>query len=69
MWHRFLVRDLAAGSGKTSLLECMSLRNRLFTGALLLNDQVVGVDYFMKTGTPLQSPTSISNQGIGRLHI
>jgi hypothetical protein len=61
--------DPTAGSGKTSLLECLSLRNRLFTGALLLNDQVVGPDYFTKTGTPLQSPTSISNQGIGRLHI
>lgn len=40
---------MLSGSGKTSLLECLALRNRDFVGALRYKGRKLGSDYYTNT--------------------
>jgi ABC-type multidrug transport system ATPase subunit len=40
----------ASGAGKTSLLDCISLRNRAFTGNVYLNGAPVSETFYSTTG-------------------
>jgi len=40
----------ASGAGKTSLLDCISLRNRKFTGQVYIDGEPVGQKFYSTTG-------------------
>lgn len=57
-----------AGSGKTTLVQCLSLRNRSFEGALRYNGKAPSGEYFTRAGALVRrrEPQSIGVWERGR---
>lgn len=49
-WSVHVMCVCLAGAGKSSLLDCISLRNQKFRGQVFVDDQPAGADYFGRTG-------------------